>query len=231
MIGETIRMPVSGEEAATPDAGFGEERAIASKETAATPNANPENETPTTSTKKPTRKSHKKLWIALAAVTVAVVAAVFGFLAWHEQPRFCNAVCHSPMDPYVENYYSENRALTVVAHRLSAVSCLDCHESELSQQVDEALKWLTGDYSDPLSLRRFGTIEYCFQCHDDDDKGTGVDWDEIVMETASYQGSGRNPHDNHLGSINCYTCHSMHRGSKLYCTQCHDNIRTPETWM
>ena len=23
------------------------------------------------------------------------------FMVWHEQPSFCNAICHDPMDPYL----------------------------------------------------------------------------------------------------------------------------------
>ena len=39
------------------------------------------------------------------AVVVAVVAAILvvagvGMWVWHEQPSFCGAICHTPMDNY-----------------------------------------------------------------------------------------------------------------------------------
>lgn len=176
------------------------------------------------------KKSRKKLWIVLGVIAVVLVAGGTGGWIWHEQPSFCNAICHSPMDPYVENYYSDDLSLAVVGHEEAEVACLQCHETDLGQQVSEAMAWLSGDFSDPLSVRRFGTVDFCGKCHDDGDESTGIDWDAIEASTANYQGSGRNPHDSHLGKVDCYTCHSMHNKSKLYCTQCHDNIKTPEEW-
>lgn len=57
-------------------------------------------------TGKPRGKSRK--WPIIAAV-VAVVAAVAGggFWVWHEQPSFCNAICHTPMDPYLAAFEQE----------------------------------------------------------------------------------------------------------------------------
>lgn len=176
------------------------------------------------------KKSHKKLGIALGIIAVVIVAAGAGFWVWHEQPSFCNAVCHSPMDSYVEGYYSEDPSLGITEHANAEVSCVECHDPGISEQINEAMAWLSNDYSDPLSIRRFGTVDFCNQCHDDGDTSTGKDWTEVVEATANYQGSGRNPHDSHLGAIDCYTCHSMHNTSKLYCTQCHDNIKNPESW-
>ena len=176
------------------------------------------------------KKSHMKLWVSLATIAVIVAAAGGAFQIWHEQPSFCSAICHSPMDPYVEDYYSDKGFLSVVAHRTSGVSCLNCHDSTLSEQITEAFAWISGDFADPLSIRRFGTIEFCNRCHNDGDPATGIDWEAIVAATANYQNSGRNPHDSHLEEINCYTCHSIHRSSKLYCTQCHDNISVPAKW-
>lgn len=57
-------------------------------------------------TGKPRGKSRK--WPITVAV-VAVVAAVAGggFWVWHEQPSFCNAICHTPMDPYLAAFEQE----------------------------------------------------------------------------------------------------------------------------
>lgn len=176
------------------------------------------------------KKSRRKLWITLGVIAVVLVAVGLGGWTWHEQPSFCGAICHSPMDPYVDGYFSEDESLGVVGHQESDVTCLQCHEADLGQQVSEAMAWVSGDYADPLTVRRFGTVDFCGKCHDDNDASTGVDWDDIVNTTKDYQGSGRNPHDSHLGNVECYTCHSMHGQSKLYCTQCHDNIKNPSSW-
>ena len=50
------------------------------------------------------KKKGKKLPIILGVVAVVIVAAGAGFFVWHEQPTFCNAICHTPMDAYVETY-------------------------------------------------------------------------------------------------------------------------------
>lgn len=45
--------------------------------------------------------------IATVCVVAAVaVAAVGGFAVWHNQPSFCNSICHTPMNAYVESYYN-----------------------------------------------------------------------------------------------------------------------------
>ena len=51
------------------------------------------------------RKKSRKGLVALGVAAVVIVAAGTGFWIWHEQPSFCNAVCHTPMDSYVEAYY------------------------------------------------------------------------------------------------------------------------------
>jgi hypothetical protein len=182
--------------------------------------------------KRPKGKLKKKLWIITGVLCVVIVAAAAGFWVWHEQPGFCNAICHSPMDSYVENYYGGDTTLCVTAHQTAEVTCLECHDSSIGQQLNEGQLWLTGNFSDPPSVRRFGTADFCNRCHDDGNAETGIDKADIIKATENYQDSGRNPHDNHLTKtgLNCYSCHSVHRESKLYCTQCHDNLSTPETW-
>ena len=56
-------------------------------------------------TAEPAAQKKKKKWPIVVGVVVAVlVVAGAGFWVWHEQPSFCNAICHSPMDKYVETY-------------------------------------------------------------------------------------------------------------------------------
>ena len=40
----------------------------------------------------------KKRGIVVGVIVAVIVVAGAGFWVWHEQPSFCNAICHSPMD-------------------------------------------------------------------------------------------------------------------------------------
>ncbi len=103
----------------------------------------------------------KKLPIALGTIAAVIVVAAAGFWVWHEQPSFCGAICHTPMDPYLATYeaepgqpatdkwgneVSEAKAMTASYHRVAGATCLDCHESNLSLQIAEGMAWVTGSY-------------------------------------------------------------------------------------
>lgn len=178
-----------------------------------------EHEEPTSKKK---GRGHKRGAIIAAVVIVVVIVAGVGFAAWHEQPSFCNAICHSPMDDYVEGYYSEDETILASQHENQDVTCLQCHDAELGEQVSEAITWVSGSYSTPLEKRSFGTSELCYDCHDSD---------EITAATADYGGEeGLNPHSSHYDSeLECGDCHSMHGTSTMACNECH-NLDVPEGW-
>lgn len=167
-------------------------------------------------------KRHTKALIGVGVVVVVVVVAGVGFMAWHEQPSFCNAICHSPMDDYVEGYYSEDATVLASAHADEDVTCLDCHDPVLTEQIAEAITWVSGSFTTPLATRDFATSDFCYQCHDAD---------SIEAATADYGGDeGVNPHSSHYTSeLECGDCHSMHGTSTLYCNQCH-SLDLPEGW-
>lgn len=65
------------------------------------------------------------------------------------------------------------------------------------------------------------TSQDCFKCHGG--------YAQIIKKTASLD---TNPHDTHLGEIECTSCHSGHAKPKLICTQYHgltysDELKTP----
>ena len=80
------------------------------------------------------KRSHKKHWIVLGTVAVIIIGLGIGGLVWHEQPGFCSAICHEPMDSYVSGYYSGDNSLLVTAHAEAGEECLDCHKTDLSLQ-------------------------------------------------------------------------------------------------
>ena len=87
------------------------------------------------------RPRRKRKWpIVVGVVAVVMVAAGVGFWTWHEQPSFCNAICHEPMDNYVEGYFND-ATLMANTHKKAQVTCLECHEAKLSEQVAEGMSW------------------------------------------------------------------------------------------
>jgi hypothetical protein len=169
------------------------------------------------------KKRKRKLLVVLGVIVVVLVAAGTGLWIWHSSPTFCNAICHSPMDSYVEGYYSSDDTLLAAAHREADEQCLDCHVSTIGQQISEAGSWISGSYTDPLPMTKTGTREFCLPCHDES---------AIQQATENYNGTARNPHDSHYrDALECYTCHRVHRESTMYCNSCHPDIKGPSDWV
>ena len=174
-------------------------------------------------------KRVRKRWpIVVGVVAVVIVAAGAGFAVWHEQPGFCNAICHNPMDNYVEGYYGDE-ALMVNSHAREDVTCLECHEPKMDEQIAEGLAWASGNFAtdDAGNIVRTGVTadeKMCTRagCHD---------FDEVVAATADWAGeAGVNPHSSHQGvAIDCSNCHGAHGQSCMYCNTCHD-YEVPEGW-
>ncbi len=109
-------------------------------------------------------KKRKPLIIA-AVVAVVVVIAGAGFFVWHEQPSFCAAICHTPMDRYLATYEAElgqpttdkwgnevadASGMLATVHRAEGENCLACHVPTLGEQISEGANWVTGNYYFPL---------------------------------------------------------------------------------
>ncbi|MEG2261134.1 MAG: cytochrome c3 family protein [Raoultibacter sp.] len=172
-------------------------------------------------------KKTKKWPIAVGIVVAVLVVAGAGFFAWHEQPSFCNAVCHNPMDNYVEGYYND-ASLMAATHKNADVTCLECHEAKIDQQISEGINWATGNFKTDAqgNIARVGVTAdkaFCASsgCHD------------MAVVTAATQDwggeSGVNPHSNHQGLLDCSNCHSAHGTSHMYCNTCHD-WKVPQGW-
>lgn len=196
-------------------------------------------------------KKHRRNGIVVGVIVVAFIAVGVGMWTWHEQPSFCNAVCHTPMDNFVETYYaqadgsatdkwgntvSDTSAMMVRAHADADVTCLDCHVPSMDQQLSEVGEQISGNYEYPLqeqsvkfllenSGRSGNSDTMCLAsgCHD----LTRADLTEL---TADMQ---RNPHSWQHGEIECDTCHKSHRASVLQCTQCHEDAEAelPDGWV
>ena len=80
---------------------------------------------------KPSGKRRGRRWpIVVGVIAAVVVAAGAGFWVWHEQPSFCNAVCHDPMDVYVDGYFND-ATLMANAHERADVTCLEVPRGEV----------------------------------------------------------------------------------------------------
>ena len=175
----------------------------------------------------------KRRWpIVVGVVAVVLVCAGIGFNAWHNQPSFCNAICHTPMDYYVDGYYAgaeSGHASLAAAHEAAGVTCLQCHEATLEAQVNEGTAWISGAYS----VNADGSLQPQLitadkrQC-----TGAGChEWQDVVAATENWGGqAGVNPHVSHQGeAIDCSNCHSVHGQSVMSCNTCH-SWEVPEGW-
>jgi hypothetical protein len=201
---------------------------------------------------KPKKKMGLGIRILLVVAIVIVVLAGGGggaYAIFHDNPAFCNVVCHTPMDPYVESYntgVSVNAAqadsgalLSVTLHKDSDqnLNCLSCHVTTMEEQINEGKNWITGDYELPLEMKIVAKpIEeepggdkngetFCLrpECHE------GVtSIDDLKQVTADQH---RNPHDSHLGNQDCSNCHQTHEQSYMMCNQCHADAEVPDGWM
>ncbi|HBT95013.1 MAG TPA: hypothetical protein DEB24_02400 [Coriobacteriia bacterium] len=165
--------------------------------------------------KKRRMKKQYKVAIVFGALMVTFVALCTGFFVWHEQPGFCSTICHVPMAPYVEGYASEDPSLLVSTHADKEVTCLECHGSNIGDQLKEGMSWLSGGYDLPLKKRKFDD-SMCLNgsCHD-------VSVENLAQSTEHLK---YNPHsDYHKEGLSCNSCHSMHGESTNACASCHSD--------
>ena len=157
--------------------------------------------------------------VLLGVVVIGGVGAI-GLWKYHELPQFC-ATCHI-MDPYLESWQASD--LGAHAHAVEDVTCLECHEPTVQQQVDELVVYVQGDFAVPLEERQFQN-EFCFDCHLPNEH---TSYEQVIQLTAGLE---LNPHDSHLvGEMECDTCHKMHKPSEDYCAQCHEPVAMGAGW-
>ncbi|NPD30866.1 hypothetical protein HLV37_03100 [Eggerthellaceae bacterium zg-1084] len=205
------------------------------------------------------KKSKKNRFVILGVVAVVVIALGAGFWKWHETAGFCAAICHTPMDEYYDtwangtvdksgNPVSNPAGMLAYAHANydragnqvehgAGMQCMDCHIPTISEQVHEALSWVTGDYEYPLEKRTLDDLvaarglenssEFCINdaCHADLQSK-----DAFVASTAGLS-AARNPHTMPHGKVDCGECHNAHTVSTNFCGSCHADSPVPEGWV
>ncbi len=195
------------------------------------------------------KKKGKKWPIVVGVLAVVLIAAGAGFWVWHEQPSFCNAICHTPMDPYLPTYEAEPNTAAVdkwgndvenassmlaATHRTQDKTCMSCHVPTIAEQVAEGVAWVSGNYLNPLEERTLDELvearglknsdEFCLNesCHN----LTRDDLEAATADAGKY-----NPHTPQHGERACSDCHKAHRASVNVCTQCHSDAVVPEGWL
>lgn len=196
----------------------------------------------------PKRKDNRLKVVGIVA-GVIVVLGIAGFV-WHEQPSFCSAICHTPMDGYLQTYEAKlgqsatdkwgntvanASGMMASVHREKAGStCLSCHQPVMSEQVTEGMEWVSGNYYAPLSERSLTDLvqargvnsqQFCLNsdCHN-------MTYDDLAQATSNMT---YNPHETHYDGLECSDCHKAHRASVYYCTKCHSDAadEMPEGWI
>jgi len=159
----------------------------------------------------------RNIWVIVGIAAVVIIITGVALWNYHEQPQFC-AICHI-MQPYLESW--ESPPLLAYAHAEENVTCLECHEPTIQQQMDEGIKFVTKDYENPLQEREFDQ-EWCLRCHE---HGS---YEELIQRTEELE---LNPHESHYGEMECSICHKVHRASEDYCAHCHDPVATGTGWI
>lgn len=156
--------------------------------------------------------------VLLGVVVIGGVGAI-RFWEYHERPEFCG-ICHI-MEPYLVSW--EDSEYGSYAHAVEDVTCLECHDPTVEQQVHELVVYMQGDFTVPLEEREYGN-EFCFDCHETNEH---TSYEEVIQLTADLE---LNPHGSHLGQLECEICHKMHGLSEDYCADCHGPVATGPGW-
>lgn len=204
---------------------------------------------PQPETSEPAAKRKGKRLPIIVAVCAVIAAAGAGLWVWHEQPAFCSAICHNPMDPYLATYEAESGQTAVdkwgnevaddayllaVTHRTDAqATCMSCHIPTLGEQVGEAASWVTGNFYSPLDERSLADLTEARGVDDDtfclNESCHNLSRADLVGLTANKYSF--NPHTPQHGAQDCTSCHKTHRQSVMLCTECHTEAVVPEGWL
>ena len=199
------------------------------------------------------KRGRRKVTAVVATVAVVLVAAGAGFMVWHDQPSFCNAICHTPMDGYLTTYEStpgeaatdkwgnqvaDASSMLAPVHAQEGITCVGCHVPQMSEQVTEGLGWLTGSYSVVQTAdERFVPEEKTLS---DLTAARGIASEAFCLNSGCHVNDDgsimtrddlvektsymkRNPHVQEHGEVACSECHKAHRASTVYCSKCHSS--------
>lgn len=205
------------------------------------------------------KRPRKRGAIAAGVIAAVVLVAGVGLFVWHEQPSFCAAICHTPMDAYLDTYngstdkygneLDEQAKLGMMSYLHSekaSTTCLGCHVPTLGEQVSEGIGWVTGNYevvgynSSNQWILESKSLDQLTAAREKDgitfclNEACHTNADGSVMTKddliALTADHKRNPHVAQHQELDCGTCHKAHEQSSNYCLKCHDDAPSPEGW-
>ncbi len=210
--------------------------------------------------KQPNKPKSRKKQIIIGVVAVLVVICA-GVGVWHDQPSFCNAICHTPMDGYLSTYESDldspatdkwgnevSNASSMLApvHAKQNITCVGCHVPTMSEQVSEGLSWISGGYGViQTNDLHFVPAEKSLS---ELTAARGVASEQFCLNSGCHTTSSGaamtrddlvektsymkyNVHTQPHGDVACSDCHKAHRASTVTCNQCHTEATLPEGWI
>lgn len=127
----------------------------------------------------------------------------------------------SPSTPRThEEIMNTRKLILLLASAFLCIGASSLQAKNLAERHAERNTDCTACHKDGNPSNR-PTAQDCFKCHGG--------YPQLIKKTSSLD---TNPHDTHLGEIECSSCHSGHAKPKLICTQCHgltysDELKTP----
>lgn len=207
------------------------------------------------------KRNKRKLAGIIGVVAAVVVVAGAGFMVWHDQPSFCNAICHTPMDGYLATYeatpgesatdkwgneVADASSMLAPVHAQEGITCVQCHVPQMSEQLTEGIGWLTGSYEVVQTTdERFVPEEKTLS---DLTAARGIASEAFCLNSGCHTNDDgfamtrddliektsymeRNPHVEQHGEVDCNECHKAHRASTVYCSKCHSDATIPDGWV
>ena len=174
-------------------------------------------------------KKRKRWPIVVGVIAVVAVLAGVGMFIWHEQPSFCAAICHAPMDAYLEGYdqadnaagtdkygneVANTHAMLAVSHKSHDLACLSCHVPSISQQIGEGTMMITGNYT------VFERVN-----------GNGYAQEE--RDLSALQENAGHPNESGMGDEFCLRegCHDYDRETLAKVQVLEGTVRQPHMWL
>ncbi len=187
-----------------------------------------------------THNKFRTLVVALSGMAILGVGGYDGTLkVFHDDPQLC-AMCHV-IQPYYKSWLGSDfldyrhtlkgrtvKESIVAGFDHKDVVCKDCHYAPPQQLVGELWNYFTGNYMNPLTERRFDTVE-CVKCHNDNAQLIKLTAN-LELKYPNLPKPGWNPHASHFGEIDCRVCHRVHRPSVDFCSTCHGTTMTGPGW-
>ena len=118
-------------------------------------------------------------------------------------------------------------ALAAIAAMVSLAACAPASQGAKASGVSKECGWsagyeVNGDGMVELDGNEVDVRTYCLTCHGENGS-FAMTWSIVEKATADWHGEqGVNPHESHLGAMQCNLCHADGHTLEMYCDNCHE---------